>query len=92
VTLTDFNNTRLSLLTFSSDICWKMCKKISIGQKWDNDFYKLYTLNRYIDVFLEYDPTRVEGENFFSVEDMLFIQEKINIMINTNYSLDFILV
>jgi len=89
--INDFNTMRLSLLTFSSDMCWKMCKKINLDQDWSNDLYKLYTLNSYINLLLEYDPTRTEGENFFNIEDMLFIQEKINILLNTDFALDFIL-
>ena len=33
----------------------------------------------------------LESENFFSVVDMLFIQEKINIMFNTDFAENFIL-
>lgn len=92
MTISTFNETRISLLTFSSDMCWKMCKKIKIDQDWSNDLYKLYVLNSYIQIFLEFDPTRLESENFFSVKDMLFIQEKINIMLNTDFALSYILV
>jgi len=92
MTINAFNNNRLSLLTLSSDLCQKMCNKIKLDQDWNNDLYRLYVLNSYTQIYLEYDPTRAAGENFFSVDDMLFIQEKINILFNLDFTLDFILV
>lgn len=91
MTVDEFNTYRLNLINTSSDLCWKMCKKIKIDQKWNNDYYRLYVLNRYIDLMLEYDITRAEGENFLSSDDIMFIQEKINIMLNTDYSGSFVL-
>jgi len=91
MSINEFNTYRLNLLNTSSDLCWKMCKKIQIDQSWMNDFYRLYVLNRYIDLMLEFDITRAEGENFLSSTDMLFIQEKINIMLDTDYTGTFLL-
>ena len=94
--LADFESYRLQLLWYSSDMTDTMRKKIQLGQDWKQDLFKLYVLNRKIDLMLEYKPQTevdylIENKNFFSVEDMLVQQEQINDLINTDFDLDFYL-
>jgi hypothetical protein len=100
VTKEQFDNYRLVLLWYSGDLTHKMCQKMSIDKRvegnvpeWKQDFYLIYTLNRYIDVFMEFNPL-VEGAantNFFSLEDMKFFEFKINSILTTDFNYDYIL-
>jgi hypothetical protein len=96
MTLANFEIERLSVLWYSSELTDKMQKKMQLGQDWRKDFYKLYVLNRYLDLLLEYTlqtaaDYAVENTNFFTIEEMLVLQEHINDMLNTDFAATFIL-
>lgn len=94
--LADFEEYRLQLLYYSSEMTNTMQKKMQLGQDWKNDLFKLYVFNRRLDIMLEFTPQSeadylVENKNFFSNEEMLVLQQQINDMINTDFNLSFYL-
>lgn len=96
MTTDQFETQRLIILWYISNIGDTIRKKIRLGQDWKNDFFKLYVVCRYSDIFIEYTPQTqaeydTENINFFTVEEMLEIQEKLNELLITDFALDFII-
>ena len=96
MTLNEFEETRIIIIWYASEWGKQLTDKIKIGQNWQNLFFKLYVLQRYIDILIEYTPQtlseyNIENINFFTVEEMVQIQERINELINTDFALTFIL-
>lgn len=100
MTYQDFDNFRLTLLTASGNLTLKMSQKIANDVRDDDnntlyrkDFYTIYILNRYIDILLEYNPPLAPAvdTNFFTRDEMLEIQRRINGILNMDWTLDFIL-
>jgi hypothetical protein len=97
----DFDTFRLTLMAYSGNMTDSMVNKMTIDKRstssniptWKEDFYCIYVLNRYLDIFLEFNlPTSEEtNTNFFSISDMKIIEGKINSILNTNFSNDYIL-
>jgi hypothetical protein len=92
---------RLTLMAYSGGMTTSMVSKLAIDKKstnsnipaWKEDFYCIYVLNRYLDLYLEWNlPTsEATNTNFFSISDMKVIEGKVNSLLNTNFSYDYIL-
>ena len=96
MTSNQFEEYRLTLLWYTSDLTWQMCNKIKSGINWKNDAFKIFVLNKYIDIMLEHTlQTESDYENsninFLSNDGMLLIQFKINELLNTDFNYDFYL-
>lgn len=107
----DFDNFRLSLLQASGNLTWLMAQKIANDVRSEDnnipsylkDLYQIYVLNRYIDIFMDYNPV-ASGQpdtNFFPATanaqgviapwTMLEFQRRINSILNMDWNLSFIL-
>lgn len=90
-----FDNYRLNIMYYYSDLVHKMVRKATIGSPEkliDNDLYILLTVRGYIDILLEYTlfTEAEEDTNFFDRATMKQFVLKINDIFNTNFELDFI--
>ena len=91
MTKVEFDTFRITLMQHYSDMCYNMCQSIRIGKDWKNELFKLYVLGKYIELFIEYNlflPTE-EDTNFFDRTTMKDILQKINIILNTEYEVNF---
>lgn len=87
---------RLTVMYYSSDLTNKLQKQLQLGQDTKPLLFKTYVLNRYLDILLEYKLQTeadylVENRNFFTVEGMIEIQNKLNDLIDTDFSYDWLL-
>ena len=96
-----FDSLRLSLMAYSGLMTDIMVSKLAIDKRskssnisaWKEDFYCIYVLNRYLDIYLEWNLpiSEATNTNFFSLSDMKLIEGKINSILNTNFNYDYIL-
>lgn len=96
MTVNELDTLRLEIMWYSSDLTDKLQKQLQLGQDTKPLLFKTYVLNRYLDIFLEYKLQTeanylVENRNFFTVEEMIDIQNKLNDLIDADYSNDWLL-
>lgn len=92
MTTQEFDDYRTSVLWYYSDICHKMNKQLQVGTDYKSLYYKLLVLKGYIQILLEYTlfTETEEDTNFFDVDEMILLNKKLNILLNTNYTPTFI--
>lgn len=96
-----YDSFRLTLMAYSGLLADNMVNKMTIDKRstnsnipaWKEDFYCIYVLNRYIDLFLEWElpVDEASNTNFFSISDMKEIEQKLNAILVTNFNYDYIL-
>ena len=96
MTVEELDTFRLTCMWYSSDLTNKLQKQYLLGQNTKPLLFKIYVLNRYLDIFLEYTLQTeaeylVENRNFFTVEEMIELQNKLNDLINTDFNYDWLL-
>lgn len=92
----EFEEFRLTVMWYSSQLTNELQQKLQLGQDTKPLLFKTYVLNRYLDIFLEYKLQTeadylVENTNFFTVEDMIEIQNRLNDLIDTDFNYDWLL-